>query len=417
MPFASVKATYVKLPEPQRILVEHRTRQLHDSRPVGPEQCGSHRAARVDLDERETIRRKLKKVSRRNGFDLLGRRPVGLVVDDQHFLARGRRGGRSGRRASAAHPSRLGLGSSATIGTSARLCGPKGARTPALEDRQRLASRCPFAPPATGAAPRRSMKPSAAWFQLGCGRAGRCCSNACVSVPRRKRPSSPSAGEVTDGSDRSRGSRGHRQRFACLVGRVRPRDARARAGSRRDGSRGAAVVAQAGSGAGCALVRRCILARPSRRRIVARPGATQCSPSKAVASVRPAPSASCDEIVPAAVGTRLLAFEAGDVEPVTRARHGDVEQPVDAPRPRAAARAWRAAATGGVRCVPLTLHTNGGAVDALGSVDARQVEHRATCRRMQSSRYRAGTRSAPRGPWRRARSSPAPRRGPAPCRA
>ena len=81
------------------------------------------------------------------------------------------------------------------------------------------------------------------------------------------------------------------------------------------------------------------------------------------------------EIVPAAVGTRLLAFEAGDVEPVTRARHGDVEQPVALLGFEGCA---HLACPGdrGVACRALDAPHKRRRLDAFRKLDARQVEHR-----------------------------------------
>ena len=108
-----------------------------------------HRAARVNLDERETIGRKLKKVGRRNGFDLLRRRPVGLVVDDQHFIAQVDEAvdlaDELQRR-----PLPFGVGEQRHD----RHLGPalgaeQGGELRRVENRQRLARRCSCAPPAT----------------------------------------------------------------------------------------------------------------------------------------------------------------------------------------------------------------------------------------------------------------------------
>ena len=328
MPFASVKVTYVKLPEPQRILIEHRARQLHDSRPVGPEECGSHRAARIDLDERETIRRKLKKVGRRNGFDLLRRRPVGLVVDDQHLVAQVDEAVDLADELAAAPPSLWGWGAAPRSAPRRGSAGRTGARTPARVRIASVSAHDALARAAgDSAAPRRSMKPFAA------------------SVPARLRQrrqvlqqcvGERAAQEAAVLAERGRGD-GRlgplaRSRAAPpaapLPRRARtPRAARARAGSQ--WSARAARPSSPRPAAARARSRPSMHpCRPSRRRIARSTRRHTVSPSDAVALVRPALRASCDEIVPAAVGTRLLAFEAGDVEPVARARHGDVEQPV-----------------------------------------------------------------------------------------
>ena len=76
MPLASVKATKVKRVELQRIVIENLARHLHDSWTLGPEQRGPDRPPRIDLGQRETIGRKLEKISRGNGFDALRRGPV-----------------------------------------------------------------------------------------------------------------------------------------------------------------------------------------------------------------------------------------------------------------------------------------------------------------------------------------------------
>ena len=259
------------------------------------------------------------------------------------------------------------------------------------------------------------MKPFAAWFQLGCGREGRYCSNAWVSVPRRKRPSSPSTGEVTDGSDRSRGREGTASGSPASSGAYASRREGAR-GIAMVGSRGAAFVAQAGSGAGSVSSVNASLPAFAATDLWL-DQAPHSLAVEAVAFGEAGAQAFVDEIVPAAVGTRLLAFEAGDVEPVARPRQRDVEQPVALLGLGRAARAWPAPAPGVGLLVPLTGHTKAAAPRRLS--EARRQAGRAprTAAGRASSRCRAGTRSAPRAPWRRARSSPAPRRGPAPCRA
>ena len=226
-------------------------------------------------------------------------------------------------------PLRFGLGMSATIGTSARLCGPNSGANSAARKIASVSAAMPCARAGERALPRCARKPAAALSQPACGSVGRCCSSAWVSVPRRKRWSLDcAAGGGAGGS--SLAARLARAAARRAARRSRParrlRGARAPAGCDSAGSRGAGRPTQAGNVATAAP---CfwLLSRGLGGAVVARRGGDLASVG-AVRLLQRVAERSADQLVPAAGRAAVLAFEAGDVEPVAGARHGDVEQPV-----------------------------------------------------------------------------------------
>src|SRR5262249_3841988 len=117
------------------------------------------------------------------------------------------------------------------------------------------------------------------------------------------------------------------------------------------------------------------------------------------------------QVPPAALGPRALAVGPADDEAVDGARHGDVEQPpifVLGLVPLAVAR--RAHPPAGCRA-PSRRPTRSSSANGMWSAPAPTAAAGAAAVPPAASWYRRERRSALPGPWRRAPSSPAPRRG------
>ena len=253
-------------------------------------------------------------------------RPVGLVVDDQHFIAEVDQAIDLADELERGALAAWGWAGSATIGTSARLRGPNsGANAGSVRMASVSLTMALRAPPR--AAPALLDEALGRRLPARCGSVGRCCSSACVSVPRRKRPSLGSSA-----------GRQHRRLVAsrrCARGAAaarplrrahRLRGARARAGSSSAGSRGAERCAHGGNGSAVVSSATACLGASGRHGLRLAQ-AEQRAPSASVSSSRSARSARQSARTSSPAHGRA-ALEARDVEPVARARHRHVEQPV-----------------------------------------------------------------------------------------
>ena len=203
--------------------------------------------AGIDALHRQPVGGKLQEVGLRNLGNVLGRRPIGLVVDDPDRRAVLHQAVDLAGRAAAPARGPAGRGTSATIATSARLSGPNSAANVGSRSTASVSLTIPLRTPAGSFAPALATKASAAAAQAPCGRAGRCSSRPWVSVPRRKRPSAASAVGGRMGGSASAGSGAAPSARPPRPSRAAPA-ARAPAALAISGSRGAGVPAQAGSG-------------------------------------------------------------------------------------------------------------------------------------------------------------------------